>query len=132
MTAVAERQASLDGIPDVQAPARPVPELRAGIIGHLLQHAAARDHVNGQVFVEVLLEQHVEHHPRALPVFAAFPYPDQGCVDATLSGARRKALQMPAGTEVMLVGRGLEIGRYSGRDVLRVLHVDALDITSNH
>lgn len=129
MSAVLEQQGTLAGIEPVQTPALGQ-DLRLATMGVLVHGAQVRLH-DDRVHVDVLVRQQVEHHPHALSLFGSFAYPDQGCIDSTLSAARKKAHAMAAGVEVMLVGRGLEIGRHEGLDVFRVLHVDALDITND-
>lgn len=131
MSAVLECQGTLDGVEAVQTSAHADQLAKVAVLGKLIHGALVREHADGKVCVEVLVDQHVEHHPRALPVFAEFPYPDQGCADATLSAARKKAAQLPAGAEVMFLGRGIELGRHESRDVFRIIHVDGLDITTN-
>lgn len=123
-------QPQLAGVPAVAQAAGTL--LQFAALGTLVHPAHVRLGDDGVVRLEVLVRQRIEQHPRAFPLFGAFAYPDQGCIDATITAARRKALQLPAGAEVILAGRGLELGRHEGIDVFRVLHLDGLDLPPTH
>jgi hypothetical protein len=114
------QQLQLEGMPAVL--------LQFAGLGTLVHAAQVRIGDDGTVRVEVLVQQSMEHHPRVFPLFGAFIYPDQGCLDETISAARRKAMRMPAGTEIVLAGRGIELSRHEGAYVFHVLHVDGLDL----
>jgi hypothetical protein len=84
------------------------------------------------VLLEVWLDQIVEHHPHALPLFAAWQMPDIGGLANTWQWARQLATGMTAGIEVLVLGEGLETGLRAKTPVLRVIkpvgirRVDAL------
>ena len=120
------QQLQLDGMPSAVHAVGSL--LQFAVLGTLVHAAQVRLAEDGVVRVEVLVRQRIEQHPRAFPLFGAFPDPAQGCLDETLSAARRMALRMPAGTEIVLAGRGLELDCHEGRDVFRVLHLDGLDL----
>lgn len=88
---------------------------------YLVRDAIVRDTTHGQVQIEALLRQRIEHHPQAVPLFAAWVIPDMGGFAPTLDYARRKAALLKAGTEVVVLGRGLETGRHHGEPVFRLL-----------
>lgn len=128
MTAVtlqAPEQGQLDGVePPVQTPAqlRMDEALRAGAFGHLARPAVVYMNDRGDVVVEVLLQQHVHRHPRALPLLAAWHYPAYLGPGATFDRASRLVLELnEPGAEITALGFGLELGTHQGREVLRLI-----------
>lgn len=106
-------------------------QIKCCFIGHLASAALVRDE-RGEFVVEVLLRQHVPRHPQALPVLAAWHYPGPAFgVDPldTLHKCQALAATLPAGAEVVLLGRGLECSHHHGEPVLRVM--DVLGIKPN-
>lgn len=87
----------------------------------LVRDAVVRHTAQGQVQIEVLLHQRIDHHPQAMPLYAAWPVPDMGSFAPTLDYAQRKAARLTAGTDVVVLGRGLEAGHHHGQPVLRLL-----------
>lgn len=130
MNAVVAEQGTLEGMPVVQAPAQGEHLIKAALLGHLLHPAVVRAPHNDIVKLEVLFQQQLEHHPRALPVLAVMTVPDLGSFDATYSEAQARVNHMHEGTEVVVLGRGLELARHEGMDVFRVIHVDGINFTS--
>lgn len=95
--------------------------LQVAVGGLLLRDAAVR--VVGApgaelVLLEVWLRQQVEHHPHAVPLFAAWHITGDTSVAAM---ARQLAASMRAGTYVLVRGAGLETGKRAGEPVLRVV-----------
>jgi hypothetical protein len=127
-----EHQATIDGVEPVQTPAGAETAVKAALLGVLLHPAIVRIDSHNRVRLEVVFKQRLEHHPKALPVFASWIYPDLGCFDSTHAAVKAKALGMNTEAEVMVLGRGLEIGRHEGLDVFRVIHVDGIDLTVHH
>ncbi|XVJ69860.1 MAG: hypothetical protein HEQ39_09550 [Rhizobacter sp.] len=90
-------------------------------MGTLLANATVRQNSHGDVLLEVLIEQQIDHHPHALPLFAAQVI-DLGNVVDSLDRARQLAAQLTAGTEALALGRGLETSKHCGTQVLRLIH----------
>ena len=80
----------------------------------------------GLRLVEVLLQQHIEHHPQAAPLFAALAMPDLGSVASRFDAARTIAQHLPAGTLAIVTGQGLEPGHQAGQPVLRVIRTNSI------
>ena len=125
------QQATLDGVPPVVAPLpQPLgdPEHTPSIaVLGTLQHAAqVRTTQHNQVRVEVLLQQHIEHHPPAAPLFAALAMADLGSVASRFDAARTIAQHLPAGTMAIVTGQGLEPGHQAGQPVLRVIRTNSI------
>jgi hypothetical protein len=119
-------QSTLDGIApppriDVMAALEAGHPLKVCGMGTLLANATVRQNSHGEVVLEVLIEQHIDHHPLALPLFAAQVI-DQGNVVDSLDHARDLAARLTAGTEALALGRGLETGKHCGTPVLRLIH----------
>jgi hypothetical protein len=112
-------------VPTVQARQHVVGSpLHMACMGTLLRDASV--HCVGKpghevVLLEVWLQQQVEHHPQALPLFAAWQVPDVGGIGNTTQWARQLASEMRAGDDVAVSGKGLETGNRSGTPVLRVI-----------
>lgn len=133
MSAVIDHpQASLAGVDAVPAPELGEQLVNVALYGPLLHRAVVRTASDHTVRLEVLFRQQIEHHPRALPVLAVWTYPDLGSFALTHDHVRAKVHAMQEGAEVMALGRGLELARHEGLDVLRLIHVDGIDLTSNH
>jgi hypothetical protein len=121
------QQPQLAGMPSapVQPPVQALLDagqpLRIAVQGLAQADAVVRDTTRGFVVVEVLLLQHIEHHPQATPLLATWLVPDMGSYALTHERARAAANQIKRGTHVIALGRGLETGRYHGEPVLRVL-----------
>jgi hypothetical protein len=96
--------------------------LKLAVLGALLRDAAVRETTSGGVALEVLVAQQLEHHPTALPLYAAQWFPPEAGLAQAFDDARALARRLTAGTEVMVLGRGLERGRAQGEDVLRLIH----------
>jgi len=95
-------------------------------VGGWLQHPAAVRVVGapGQevVLLEVWIEQRIDHHPKAVPIFAAWAMPvAPGGLVFTTQAAHTLAAAMPAGTHVYVRGSGLEPGNRGKEPVLRVI-----------
>lgn len=124
-------QPTLPGVAPPTMPAAP-PEADApkiGVLGRLLGPAVVREvthHGQPGVQLEVLVQQTLAHHPQAAPLFAALPWPDQGDHYSTHRQAREAAAHLSTGTEVLVLGRGLEPARHLGAVVLRLIHTDAI------
>jgi hypothetical protein len=131
-------QTTLDGMApppriDVMAALDAGHPLKFYAIGQLLANATVRQNSHGQVLLEVLIEQQIDHHPHALPLFAAQAI-DQGNLVDSLDHARQLAARLTAGTEVLAIGRGLETGKHCGTQVLRLIHtisVRRTDVLAN-
>lgn len=124
MSAVAEHapaQASLDGMPPI-ADESP----RFAIHGTVLHRPELRHTTAGGVVMQLLISQHLHHHPHAHPVLVVWKYPDLGCPNATAQAAKSRAASLPPGTEVLVVGCGLEVDRHEGAPVLHLLHCEAI------
>lgn len=124
-------QATLAGIepPPVQASAHP-DDITPGlaVCGHVEPDSLrVRDTQDHQVVVEILVRQHLVHHPRATPVLASFRLPDLGSFARTREAADALAASIKAAGYVIAVGRGLEPGRHLGAEVLRLIRCDRLD-----
>ena len=126
-------QLTLGGIPPaVQTPAvvsnaaATDATLAIALLGALVGKAIVRDTTRGELVLEVTLQQALEHHPQALPVFAAWQVPDQGDWLATHTWASARARRITEGIDVMVTGRGIELGSHGGQAVLRVIHVTGI------
>lgn len=95
--------------------------LHVAVKGTITSQATVRQDSHGAVLLEVVLHQHVEHHPQALPLYAAQVI-DEGTPGDSLDRARLLAARLPHGTEVVALGRGLEPGHHCRAPVLRLLH----------
>jgi hypothetical protein len=96
--------------------------LKLAVLGTLVADARVRTD-GADVFVDVQIRQHVPRHPQALPLVASWHYPAAADPVATLHRAQGLAATLPAGTPVVLLGRGLEVGHHDSAPALRVLHV---------
>lgn len=102
--------------------------LKVAIMGRLAAPARlVEDPDSGPVpLVQVVLHQHVELHPRVWPVVATYAHQAELVgVDPEHVYQATTALvaSLPAGTDVVLLGKGLEAGDHDGAPCLRVLHV---------
>jgi hypothetical protein len=131
MSAVMAEQGTLEGMPVVQAPALGERAIKVALLGELLHQAVVRATHHGAVKLEVVIRQQLEHHPRALPLLAVMTVPDLGSFHATHCAAQDRAAHMREGTEVVVLGRGLELARHEGTDVFRLIHVDGINLTSH-
>lgn len=96
--------------------------IKCCFMGHLA-HAATVRTEGLDTLLEVQLRQRVPQHPNALPVLGTWLYPAGPDPVATLHRAKALAARLPAGTPVVLLGRGLESAHHRGEPVLRVLDV---------
>lgn len=126
-------QATLDGMPDVQAPAPAVPAeaFRFVVVGLALAPAYVHTTRHNDVQLVVLLQQQVEHHPQAAPLLATYTWPDAGSFAATHAAASAKAVRIGAGTCVVVRGHGMEPGHHQGKPVLRLLLCDGVELASH-
>lgn len=83
---------------------------------------------HGEALLEVHLQQRVAGHPKAVPIVATLHYTSANPLD-DFEAARAKALQLPHGAAVMVLGFGLQPGTRHGEPVLRLLHCRAIDPT---
>jgi hypothetical protein len=117
-----------------QTPAHPVTAaaqcersepLKLCVRGHLAAPARLIDDPQhlGRVLLEVVLHQHVDRHPRAVPLVAVWAYPDFIRLPTAYARALALAQRLPEGTETLVLGRGLETGHHHGEPCLRVIDV---------
>jgi hypothetical protein len=102
--------------------------LKAALIGRLAADARLVPDPDdgGRLLIEVLLHQHVGHHPRVWPVVAVYdPAPDTTPAHHHAL-VTRLAASLLAGVDVVLLGRGLEAAEHQGAPCLRLLHAIAL------
>lgn len=127
-----ERQAALPGLPPPpQTPATPAAQcersepLKIAARGHLAAPARLIDDPThrGRILLEVHLRQHVDRHPRALPLVAVWAYPSHLGTPAAYERALALAARLPEGTDTLVLGRGLETSHHHGEPCLRVLDV---------
>lgn len=118
----APAQALLDGMPPV-ADESP----RFAIHGVVVHRPELRHTTAGTVVLQLLVAQHLHHHPHAHPVLVTWVYPDLGCPNATAQAAKSRAAALPAGTEVLVVGCGLEVARLEGAPVLQLIHCERIE-----
>lgn len=142
MSVTLDAQPELAGMPRaVQTPAPPAGTLVKGaFMGLLAEPATVRTHSNGGVSLQVLITQASAGHPHALPLLVRWHLPDMGAFDVTYQHAAAKAAAMPAGTEVVAVGRGLEAARLprsheranhsTQPECLRLMHCDGLELAA--
>lgn len=101
----------------------------------VLRHDAAVRFVGAPghevVLLEVWLEQQIDHHPHALPLFAAWQVPDTGGVGNTMQWARQLATGLRAGHDAVVAGSGLETGTRAGEQVLRVIRPTGIRAVSS-
>lgn len=126
--ATIERQPCLAGMEAAaQAPALDADALPMLVMRGLLEgHGLLRTVTDGQLQIELLVRQHADHHPRAVPLFVVYRWPDAGGFTATHEEASRFVARLLDCTDVMVAGRGLEIRHHHGREVLRLMRVDRL------
>jgi len=127
-----QEQASFAGI---EPPAQADVPCRFGVWGVLRESGRTFVAVDGTVQLQVLLTQHLRAHPEARHVLATYHYPDLGCANTTAMTARAKAARLPAGTEVIVIGVGLEPALHHGERVMRIvdcLGIEAVDRIQNH
>lgn len=117
-------QASLEGMPE--APRAPDALLKVVMSGRL-EMRRVRTTDRGAVHIEALVRQHVSRHPHALPLWVDYLVPDHGLSFAsTHQHALDRLATLHEGEEVVVLGRGLEVGRHEGEQVLQFLHVDGI------
>jgi hypothetical protein len=124
-----EPQQTLDGIaPPAQTSADRANVLpMMALIGQLSGDPQLHDTIDGKVVIDVVLQQHLAHHPRALPIHARFEIADEGSYALNREAAHAKAYRLRQRREVVLRARGIEQRQYQGREVLHVVHCDALE-----
>lgn len=123
MAAAQPELAGIEPAP-VQTPANDVP--RIAINGRLVSHAITRVKPGPVIVLEALIEQRVEHHPRALRWLCRHQLADAGSFEETRQHAEALLRHLRAGVEVMAVGRGAEIRSHLGEDVFSLLNCDAI------
>jgi len=138
--AVAE-QAALPGVKP-QTPARPPhPDtlarqlehgsaLKAAFMGRLAEPARVVDDParEGRALLQLVLQQQVPRHPQCWPLVAVWHVT---CAQGhALSRAHALAAAFTQGTDVVVLGRGVEASHHAGEPCLRVLHV--LDVKAEH
>ena len=95
--------------------------LKVAVQGPLLAAAVVRQRTSGEVVIDLVVGQQVEHHPEARPLHASLPV-HAATFASAFAKAQAKAAQLPAGTVVVVVGHGLEAGSRHGLPVFRFLH----------
>jgi hypothetical protein len=128
-------QATLDGI-EPPPPAPSTPELAAGVkvcfMGTPVAPLQVHHNTEGRVRLVAVLRQDVQHHPRAVPVLVKYTVPELGSFAATYDYATKRAAELSAEREIIVVGQGLELGHHEGREVLRLLHCRAIARPPSH
>jgi hypothetical protein len=136
------RQPALDGLPPAATPAvqTPAPPLRPSLeqllsagepvkccfIGRLAEAALVVPHPEHPEYagVQVRVQQHVAYHPQACPVLATWHPPRlAGGPAHALAFSTALAATLHAGTEVVVLGIGLEATHHHAEPVLHVLRV---------
>jgi hypothetical protein len=124
-------QATLDGLPDVQAPAHTAEAgeaFRFVAAGPLLATVYVHTTSRSAVQLVALLRQQVPHHPQAMPLLAVQtlePLPGEGYAP-TYDRARALAAPLGKGEHVLVVGHGVELGQHQGAQVLKVINCEAV------
>lgn len=78
---------------------------------------------DAQVRLQLVLEQHIAHHPQAVPLLVTWHLPSQGDYWATRQWADSLRARLRAGAHAVAVGNGLESGHHHKQPVFRLLHV---------
>lgn len=118
----ADQQPELLGMPT--APARVLDlshALKVAVQGPLQVDATVRQRSSGVVVIDLVIGQHVEHHPEARLLIASLPV-ERPTFASSMDAALAKARDLLAGTVVVVVGQGLEAGHRHGTSVFRLLH----------
>jgi hypothetical protein len=95
-----------------------------GALGGLLAEGARllTDSDDGtRVIVQVLVQQHVALHPQVWPLLAEWHYPNHCGPAVALQRAVALVARLPAGTEVVVCGRGVEAWHHAGKPCLRLM-----------
>lgn len=95
--------------------------LKVAVQGPLLADAAVRQRSSGEVVIDLVVAQQVEHHPEARPLLASLPI-ERSSFASSIDAAMAKAAQLRGGTVVVVVGQGLEAGHRRGEPIFRFLH----------
>lgn len=129
MRAAAHTQAPVQGflLPDLQPP--PDTPCRFAVMGLLRDQAKV--YVSGnRVLIEVVVMQHLQQHPEARHVVAAWVYPWMGDLLSTEKAARALAARMAAHAEVVVTGSALYPGTYHGTPVSLLDSVGGIALAS--
>ena len=117
--------ADMFGDTAVQTPGQDTPVMLQ-VVGRLQDAAVVLDDRDGQVRLQVVLEQRREHHPHSVPVLVTWTLPDQGSYVLTREWAESLATRMPAGVLAAAKAAGIETGTHHKRPVFRLLDVQGL------